>query len=344
MPVVRRHQSAMFYSMQMNSFHALSFCNLVVIIVVVFILTVSSEKSIFTHLGSCGNRVENMGARHNATSNAQTNWSWCPYASCFDSAMCTPCQRRFLILICTGRSASTTLTWMIDALPGVRMAGENADTLHYLKNMKEGVMEKEVWATSAGNGRGAWSHNNVPPQSFSCVAQHMIETINPPKLETGKSLPEEEENVREEDDQTTIVGFKTIRFLSGPESDDNKLVEFIKNNFPCSKIVINYTSNITRQSNSAWYAAQEKNSSLSKLREANARLRKISTMFGPQAYTLDSAVWVKNISMLNEMVNWLGFSEKCHFASLLAFNVGGRGYEHGKTTLTLHRECQKLQV
>lgn len=285
-------------------------------------------------------------ARNGATSDSQTNWSsWCPFASCFDSAMCRPCQRRFLILICTGRSASTTLTWMIDALPGVRMAGENNNTLHYLKNMKEAVMDNKLWARNGGK-KSAWGHNEVPPQSFSCVAQHMIETINPPKQKTGKSFSKMEEKVRKEVDQS-IVGFKTIRFLDGPESDDNSLVQFIRENFPCSKIVINYTSNLTRQSNSAWHAALKKNSTILKLEEANARLRKISTMFGSRAYLLDSAAWLKNISVLNEMVDWLGFSEKCHFTSLLAFNVfnvGGRGNGHGKTKLKMQLGCQKFKV
>lgn len=225
------------------------------------------------------------------------------------------------------------------------MAGENNNTLHYLKNMKEAVMDNKLWARNGGK-KSAWGHNEVPPQSFSCVAQHMIETINPPKQKTGKSFSKMEEKVRKEVDQS-IVGFKTIRFLDGPESDDNSLVQFIRENFPCSKIVINYTSNLTRQSNSAWHAALKKNSTILKLEEANARLRKISTMFGSRAYLLDSAAWLKNISVLNEMVDWLGFSEKCHFTSLLAFNVfnvGGRGNGHGKTKLKMQLGCQKFKV
>ena len=67
-------------------------------------------------------------------------------------------------------------------------------------------------------------------------------------------------------------------------------------------------------------------------------------MFGSQAYLLDSAVWLKNVSVLNEMVKWLGFSEKCHFASLLAFNVGGKGFEHGDTAMKMQHACQKIRV
>ena len=36
--------------------------------------------------------------------------SWCPSANCTNTDLCHPCQRRFLILIAMGRSASTTLT------------------------------------------------------------------------------------------------------------------------------------------------------------------------------------------------------------------------------------------
>jgi len=256
--------------------------------------------------------------------------SWCPFASCFSSTMCNPCKRRFLILICTGRSASTTLTWMLDALPGVRMAGENNDALHELKNMKEHVLGNKHWI----NNSAAWGHNKVPPQAYSCVAQSMIETINPPKFNQSKSLEEEREA-----DYKTIIGFKTIRFLKGSEVDDKGLVEFVQENFPCSKILINYSSNITRQSNSAWWEKRGQNVSFEILRGVNARLGRVGNMFGSQAYMLDSAAWLRNISVLNEMVTWLGFPLHCHFQHLLAFNVGGAGYTHEARHAPLQNGC-----
>ena len=261
------------------------------------------------------------------------NRSWCPFASCFSSTMCNPCGRRFLILICTGRSASTTLTWMLDALPGVRMAGENNDTLHELKNMKEHILGNKHWIKGSGN-QTAWGHNKVPPQAFSCVAQSMIETINPPKFHQSKSLKEEREA-----DYKTIIGFKTIRFLDGSEADDKGLVDFVQDNFPCSKIIINYSSNITRQSNSAWWGERGQNISFEILTGANARLGRVGNMFGSQAYMVDSAAWLRNISVLNEMVTWLGVPERCHFQHLLAFNVLGNGYTHEKRPRPLQNGC-----
>jgi len=84
------------------------------------------------------------------------------------------------------------------------MAGENNDTLHELKNMKEHVLGNKNWINNSGK-QSAWGHNKVPPQAFSCVAQSMIETINPPKFHQSKSLEKENEA-----DYKTIIGFKTI--------------------------------------------------------------------------------------------------------------------------------------
>lgn len=45
--------------------------------------------------------------------------SWCPSAACNNSPLCLPCKKRFLFIIATGRSGSTTLLSMLNHLPGV---------------------------------------------------------------------------------------------------------------------------------------------------------------------------------------------------------------------------------
>eukprot|EP00563_Minutocellus_polymorphus_P002132 CAMPEP_0181046750 /NCGR_PEP_ID=MMETSP1070-20121207/14512_1 /TAXON_ID=265543 /ORGANISM="Minutocellus polymorphus, Strain NH13" /LENGTH=151 /DNA_ID=CAMNT_0023125375 /DNA_START=376 /DNA_END=828 /DNA_ORIENTATION=+ len=151
--------------------------------------------------------------------------------------------------------------------------------------MNDHIMGNRKWIRSSGK-RNAWGHNKVPPQGYSCVAQSMVEIINPPNFDQNKSLEEEREA-----DYQTITGFKTIRFLSHSEDGDEDLVQFIKDNFPCSRILINYSSNITRQSNSAWWKKKEQNTSVEILRSINARLGRVGNMFGSQAYVLDSATW-----------------------------------------------------
>jgi len=67
---------------------------------------------------------------------------WCPNAICPNSDLCHPCRRRFLILIATGRSASTTLTYMLNSLPGIRMSGENNDELKAIRRMIDNIRSK----------------------------------------------------------------------------------------------------------------------------------------------------------------------------------------------------------
>jgi len=45
--------------------------------------------------------------------------SWCPRATCNNSPLCQPCKKRFLFIIATGRSGSTSLLSMLNFLPGV---------------------------------------------------------------------------------------------------------------------------------------------------------------------------------------------------------------------------------
>jgi len=45
--------------------------------------------------------------------------SWCSSATCNNSPLCQPCMKRFLFIIATGRSGSTSLLSMLNHLPGV---------------------------------------------------------------------------------------------------------------------------------------------------------------------------------------------------------------------------------
>ena len=45
--------------------------------------------------------------------------SYCPKAVCNNSPLCQPCKKRFLFIVATGRSGSTTLLHMLNYLPNV---------------------------------------------------------------------------------------------------------------------------------------------------------------------------------------------------------------------------------
>lgn len=258
--------------------------------------------------------------------------SWCPFATCQNSHLCRPCEQQFLIIIATGRSASTTLQNMLGSLPNIRMSGENNNALGALKRMINQVDKNPNYqdGASAAN-HGAWSHNPVPPGAHACVAQHFVQTINPPLYnETA-------------DDNSTIVGFKTIRFLDSisDETNDKDIVQFVQEMFPCARILVNIRSDTESQ-----YASIKTKRGLNRLvpsrkglADMTSRLRHVAKMFNSQSFLLDSTEWTRNLTKLNEVVDWLGFDATCHFQELLEFNTNG--YRGGKTDLdAIHPNCR----
>jgi hypothetical protein len=126
--------------------------------------------------------------------------SWCPNANCEGTRLCFPCQRRWLIIVTVGRIASTTLTKMMALLPGVRMTGENYNMIGRFDNLLKASPQDMLNGTA-----DAWFHNPIPDESWSCASQAHFTTVNPPILKNEGELLES--------DETTILGFKTIRLF-----------------------------------------------------------------------------------------------------------------------------------
>lgn len=283
--------------------------------------------------------IETRKADQNSMEPPKLHPTYCPLATCHTSDLCAPCQRRFLIVIATPRSASTTLTWMFDDLPGVRMAGENNNALGYLKAATDNTANHKEFQKQV-EMRSSWGHRFMPDQTLACANQKFIESISPPPLKRGKF-------VSDRNHTNDIVGFKTIRFFRGIEKsevDRQDMVRYLNFNFPCSRIIVNVDSDLPRQAKSlqriSGFASSSQNQTKRLLVE-NGNLRWLATELGPQrAFLLDKDQWTKNISCLNEAISWLGFDDACHFRKLLAFNVGG--YGKGRTKNRLRPECKRI--
>ena len=73
----------------------------------------------------------------------------------------------------------------------------------------------------------------------------------------------------------------------------------------------------------------------------------VADLFGEHAMVLDSSEWTKDVSYLNQAVEWLGYDKACSFHDVLEFNTKadkkGQGYRHGKTKLNnIHPDCRYL--
>ena len=160
--------------------------------------------------------------------------NWCPTAQCHVTDLCHPCQRRYLIIITTGRSGSTTIQKMLNELPGIRLSGENNGMLTNFQYAISATRDRKEWShIGIQNPYSPWYHNSYPTSAFACIVQQMIEIINPPPNINGKIIhhhhqkttrttstttnlleepTEQEDDDEDDDDEDTIIGFKTIRF------------------------------------------------------------------------------------------------------------------------------------
>jgi len=267
------------------------------------------------------------------------NPTYCPIAKCYNSPRCQPCQRRFLIIIATGRSGSTTLMNLLDALPNVRMAGENKGALINDFTSYFDLYESKEFdlQTKEHNGvDGAWKHFPIPDQSLACPIQKRYEAINPP--------PEMNLNFRGSyDDSETVIGFKTVRLHDTlvSENDVTQWTHFLIENFPCAKFVVNIRGDVESQK-ASWLQAFGTELDGESIRKYTRRLTKLAASLGQdRARILDMSDWSKEdgsgLGVLNDLVEWLGF-RGCKFSSLIHSNKDG--YEQDvETSISLGKDC-----
>jgi hypothetical protein len=252
--------------------------------------------------------------------------TWCRKAKqkyCQGNDLCQPCQRRWLIIYAPGRTASTTLTEMMARLPGIRMAGENKNAVGQFHNFEK-LFD---WTGTQEVPEGAFRHAKVSKVTWSCLAQQFLETINPPKLNgRGQVLPVPPQ---QPNDETTILGFKTIVLHKA---------ETVKRLFPCARILVNIRSD-TQSFMKSREVVFDQHYTKDTFDNITQQYIEFYHQLGPErAYLLDSTAWTQNVSQLNDMLDWLGFSDQCHFDHVLQYNT--KRYDHGNTTLEINPSCR----
>ena len=265
--------------------------------------------------------------------------SWCPSASCHNSPMCSPCNRRYLFIVATGRSGSTTLLKMLDFLPNVRLSGENNNELFVASQLESNLRGAhfplgDPLLEQEHPMDGAWMHNVIPTQSMACPIQQVVSTLNPPPSQVLHAVNETGKLSLAEYDQSTILGIKTIRLQASKWSPDGA-ADFFRENFPCSRIVVNIRSDIKSQvasmNNEGW---ESENESLSK---ENSFLKRFAGSLGQDmARLIDMTKWTTDVSILNDLLDWLGY-EDCHYQSILHENHDG--YDLDQTDPHLGEQC-----
>jgi len=299
---------------------------------------------------------------NNSLKNITSGGKWCPFASCHNSPLCAPCNRRFLFIISTGRSGSTTLLEMMNMLPNVRISGENYNELYYMYNLIRNLEQGGILTKGKGKAKGknlntnstsssynlinpkqeishgAFRHGMVPKGAMGCALQQFLATMNPPPASQLKSMNMESYN---DFDQHTILGVKTIRMHKG-SWDAQLAARFLKEHFPCSRYILNFRSDLSSRVNSTVTTFEksvkkDEQELEQKFVSQTSFIQKLAKELGPNLVkSLDMTQWTQSetigLQTINEIVSELGF-QNCKFDQMLHYNDGGINNDASDTNL-----------
>ena len=251
--------------------------------------------------------------------------SWCPYAKCFNSPKCTPCNQRYLFIVGTGRAGSTTILRMFNELPNVRLSGENYNEFRKASELSTNLFEGEGRADNFQYDEikdGAFFHNSIPKGSFACVMQDLHRFMNPPPLSVQQS------GAVDGYDSNRILGMKTIRLHE--DWSALRAATFFKQNFPCSKFVVNIRSDVESQLSSieslGWARGGDKEAIKKRIKFYE---NFANEMGNDRATMIDMSKWKDDVGILNNVTYWLGYRD-CEFGDMYHDNSkesGGYGLD-----------------
>jgi len=260
--------------------------------------------------------------------------SWCPKAVCNNSPLCQPCNKRFLFIVATGRSGSTTLLRMLNYLPNVRLSGENSNELFIASKLQTNLQKggkKKIFANDERYNGTPWMHNAIPSQALACPMQQIMSTINPPPHEILMELNQPGNPSYADYEASLIIGAKMIRIQDG-NWNAKTAVAYFQENFPCSRFLVNYRSDTDGQVESELNLGWQ-NITKDDLKRSDQFLRKFAKLMSPDiAQLLDMNEWTKDVSILNNVVKWLGY-KGCSFKALLHENHDGYGRDNTDSDL-----------
>ena len=237
---------------------------------------------------------------------------------------------------------------MINHLPNVRIGGENNNELFIASqletNLKKhgfGGLRSEVPGLAHNN---PWFHNEIPEQAMACTIQKVLQTINPPAEEiqqqiingggtTGMNLDGYE--------TSQIIGAKMIRIQRGNWTA-LEASEFFKYIFPCAKFIMNTRLDIDSQVDSQKYVFKAKEdldlATHDNVKKENDFLAQFAQRMGEEmARMIYMEEWTNNVTQLNEVVEWLGFSN-CKYDKVLHNNKNG--YQGDESPIDVGSGCR----
>lgn len=196
-----------------------------------------------------------------------------------DCDLCNTSEK-WLFLLATGRSGSTTTLDMMNTVEGITLAGENVDVIPTLGKLLQRADERAAQAADGRFGPGP-----VSRKSLLCAMQEytrgIIGTFNR--------------------SSTKYIGFKDIRL----HKDSMKLYDEI---FPCARYIVQTRKNTAAQARSQ---ARRWHGTLATVKSQTSILQKWYEKHSDASYGLQLENF--SIATFNNVLQWLGVSG-CQFA------------------------------
>uniref|UniRef100_A0A7S1RBC7 Protein-tyrosine sulfotransferase n=1 Tax=Alexandrium catenella TaxID=2925 RepID=A0A7S1RBC7_ALECA len=215
---------------------------------------------------------------------------------------CDLCATKWLFVMSTGRSGSTTVLEMMGSVPGFYLAGENGGMMN-----KQFDMFKHM--RLAGNsGCSAWAHGPISQHGMFCAIQYYItEAIGAAAFQA-----------------THTIGFKEIRW-----GVDATVANFMLQVFPCARFIISTRLDLIKQLASESQAEWSYDTNLKK---ATSMLEKWQSNHRDKATLIHLEQF--SVNWFNMLLRWLNVTD-CSFKSLVHTNDDGRTtirHEHNNLT------------
>jgi hypothetical protein len=122
-----------------------------------------------------------------------------------------------------------------------------------------------------------------------------------------------------------------------------KAAEFFKRNFPCSRIIVNYRSDYDEQVRSRANLGWGTSATKSRVVEEAHFLDQFAGHLGKDmAKSIDMKMWRDDDSLLNDVIDWLGYNKHCHFESIVHENHGELFDKHDADPRLLRKEKCRL--
>lgn len=221
-------------------------------------------------------------------------------------------EQRWAFVLSSGRTGSTSILEMLNAIPGFYIAGENFGLLQHVQELYQND-DMQILMAGGNYSTASFYHLPISSNDVRCALQSYVKAM------IGGFDPS----------TTSVIGFKEIRHHTAEELD------FFLELFPCARIVIN-----TRADTEALQESQnhtfEDVPNQEELQAVTDVLENWQAAHRKEAFLMRLEDF--SLKRFNEMLAWLGVAN-CQYTSIAEDNTQF-GYFPGRQRAQIDGECK----